>query len=194
MSDLIRRTLGEQIAIETVLAGGLWRTRCDANQLEVALLNLVINGRDAMPEGGKLTVESANAHLDQAYADQHEEVAPGQYVMVAVTDTGTGMSKEIIERAFDPFFTTKAPGEGTGLGLSMVYGFVKQSGGHIKIYSEPGHGTSIKIYLPRLADEHEAAAPTRSPPRRLSRSEPPRVAPFWWSRTSRTCGLSPCRH
>ena len=161
MSDLIRRTLGAQIAIETVLAGGLWRTRCDANQLEVALLNLVINGRDAMPEGGKLTIESANAHLDQAYADQHEEVAPGQYVMVAVTDTGTGMSKQIIERAFDPFFTTKAPGEGTGLGLSMVYGFVKQSGGHVKIYSEPGHGTSIKIYLPRLADEHETTAPTR---------------------------------
>ena len=161
MSDLTRRTLGAQIAIETVLAGGLWRTRCDANQLEVALLNLVINGRDAMPEGGKLTIESANAHLDQAYADRHEEVAPGQYVMVAVTDTGTGMSKQIIERAFDPFFTTKAPGEGTGLGLSMVYGFVKQSGGHIKIYSEPGHGTSIKIYLPRLADEHETTAPTR---------------------------------
>jgi len=161
MSDLIRRTLGEQIAIETVLAGGLWRTRCDPNQLEVALLNLVINGRDAMPVGGKLTVESANVHLDQAYADQHEEVAPGQYVMVAVTDTGTGMSKEIIERAFDPFFTTKAPGEGTGLGLSMVYGFVKQSGGHVKIYSEPGYGTSIKIYLPRLADEHEEATPTR---------------------------------
>ena len=160
MSDLTRRTLGAQIAIETVLAGGLWRTRCDANQLEVALLNLVINGRDAMPEGGKLTIESANAHLDQAYADRHEEVAPGQYVMVAVTDTGTGMSKQIIERAFDPFFTTKAPGEGTGLGLSMVYGFVKQSGGHIKIYSEPRHGTSIKIYLPRLADEHETTAPT----------------------------------
>ena len=173
MSDLTRRTLGAQIAIETVLAGGLWRTRCDANQLEVALLNLVINGRDAMPEGGKLTIESANAHLDQAYADRHEEVAPGQYVMVAVTDTGTGMSKQIIERAFDPFFTTKAPGEGTGLGLSMVYGFVKQSGGHIKIYSEPGHGTSIKIYLPRLADEHETTAPTSEP---ASTAQPERAA------------------
>jgi signal transduction histidine kinase len=173
MSDLIRRTLGAQIAIETVLAGGLWRTRCDPNQLEVALLNLVINGRDAMPEGGKLTIESANVYLDQAYADRHEEVAPGQYVMIAVTDTGTGMSTQIIERAFDPFFTTKAAGEGTGLGLSMVYGFVKQSGGHVKIYSEPGHGTSLKIYLPRLADEHEESAPTRES---VPASEPERAA------------------
>jgi signal transduction histidine kinase/ActR/RegA family two-component response regulator len=161
MSDLIRRTLGAQIAIETVLAGGLWRTKCDANQLEAALLNLVVNARDAMPEGGKLTIESANAYLDQDYADRHEEVAPGQYVMIAVTDTGSGMPREVIERAFDPFFTTKAPGHGTGLGLSMVYGFVKQSGGHVKIYSEPGHGTSVKIYLPRLIGGHEEADEAR---------------------------------
>jgi signal transduction histidine kinase/ActR/RegA family two-component response regulator len=160
MSDLIRRTLGARIAIETVLAGGLWRTRCDANQLEAAVLNLVVNARDAMPEGGKLTIESANAYLDEAYAERHEEVAPGQYVMVAVTDTGSGMPREIIERAFDPFFTTKPPGEGTG--LSMVYGFVKQSAGHVKIYSEPGSGTSVKIYLPRLIGKHAEAEETRA--------------------------------
>ncbi len=150
MSELIRRTLGSPIAIETVLAAGLWRTRCDANQLESTLLNLIINARDAMPNGGKLTIECANTYLDEAYADRHEEVTPGQYVMIAVTDTGAGMPREVVERVFEPFFTTKPAGEGTGLGLSMVFGFVKQSGGHVKIYSEPGHGTTVKIYLPRL--------------------------------------------
>ena len=150
MSDLLRRTLGEDIAIETVLAGGLWQTRVDANQLENVLLNLAVNARDAMPDGGKLTIETANAHLDDAYAASHTEVAAGQYVMLAVTDTGMGMAPEVIEKAFEPFFTTKPLGQGTGLGLSMVYGFIKQSGGHVAIYSEPGQGSTVKVYLPRF--------------------------------------------
>jgi signal transduction histidine kinase/CheY-like chemotaxis protein len=153
MSDLFRRTLGERITVETVLAGGLWLTNADQNQLESALLNLVINARDAMPGGGKLTIETANCHLDEGYAQANAEVQPGQYVMVAVTDTGTGMPREVLEKVFEPFFTTKEVGQGTGLGLSMVYGFVKQSGGHVKIYSEPGQGTTVKIYLPRLIGE-----------------------------------------
>ncbi|BBK35188.1 hypothetical protein STAQ_02660 [Allostella sp. ATCC 35155] len=149
MSDLLRRTLGEVVEIETVLAGGLWPIFADAPQLENALLNLAVNARDAMPAGGKLTIETANTHLDDAYARSHDEVTPGQYVMIAVSDTGTGMPPDVIARAFDPFFTTKPLGEGTGLGLSQVFGFVKQSGGHVKIYSEPGQGTAVKIYLPR---------------------------------------------
>ncbi len=150
MSDLLRRSLGEAVRIETVLGGGLWRTCADPNQLENAILNLAVNARDAMPpEGGKLTVETANAHLDDRYA-LDAEVPPGQYVMIAVSDTGSGMSPEVASRAFEPFFTTKEVGQGTGLGLSQVYGFVKQSGGHVKIYSEPGEGTTVKIYLPRL--------------------------------------------
>lgn len=149
MSDLLRRTLGETIAIETVLAGGLWRTFADPNQIESAVLNLAVNARDAMPEGGRLTIETANAHLDEAYAAAHQEVVPGQYVLIAVSDTGSGMSQEAIAKAFEPFFTTKEPGQGTGLGLSQVYGFVKQSAGHVKIYSEPGAGTTVRIYLPR---------------------------------------------
>ncbi len=158
MSDLLRRTLGEQIAIETVLAAGLWQTHADPNQLESAILNLAVNARDAMPEGGKLTVETANTHLDDRYADRQVEVAPGQYVSFAITDTGVGMSKEVLARVFEPFFTTKDIGHGTGLGLSQVYGFVKQSGGHVKIYSEPGQGTTVRIYLPRLMVEEEEAA------------------------------------
>jgi signal transduction histidine kinase/ActR/RegA family two-component response regulator len=157
-SELLLRTLGEDIRIETVLAGGLWTIESDANQLENSLLNLAINARDAMPEGGKLTIETANAHLDDAYAAAHAEVTPGQYVLLAVTDTGRGMPPEIVGRVFDPFFTTKPAGRGTGLGMSMVYGFVKQSGGHIKIYSEIGRGTTIKIYLPRSATQADVAA------------------------------------
>jgi CheY-like chemotaxis protein len=149
MSDLLRRTLGEQIAIETVLGAGSWRAYADQNQLEVALINLAVNARDAMPGGGKLTIETANIHLDEVYAAAQAEVLPGQYVLLAVTDTGFGMSTEVRAKAFDPFFTTKDIGEGTGLGLSQVYGFVKQSRGHVKIYSEVGEGTTIKIYLPR---------------------------------------------
>ena len=149
MSDLLARTLGENIRLETVLAGGLWKSYADSSQLENSILNLSINARDAMPEGGKLTIETANAYLDDAYAMQHKEIPAGQYVMIAVSDQGTGMSDEVIARAFDPFFTTKGVGQGTGLGLSQVHGFVKQSGGHIKIYSEVGHGTTMKLYLPR---------------------------------------------
>jgi CheY-like chemotaxis protein len=150
LSDLLARTLGESIRIETVLAGGLWQTLADENQLENALLNLAVNARDAMPDGGKLTIETANAHLDEAYTRQEQEVTPGQYVQLAVTDTGTGMPPEVMAKVFEPFFTTKGTGRGTGLGLSQVYGFIKQSGGHVKLYSEPNQGTTIKMYLPRL--------------------------------------------
>ncbi|HEV2300439.1 MAG TPA: PAS domain S-box protein [Stellaceae bacterium] len=153
MSDLLRRTLGESIKIETILAGGLWRTFIDANHLESALLNLGINARDAMPDGGKLTIETGNTYLDDEYAATHAEVSAGQYVLIAVTDTGEGMPPDVSARAFEPFYTTKAEGKGTGLGLSQVYGFVKQSGGHIKIYSEPGVGTCVKVYLPRRLDD-----------------------------------------
>ncbi len=157
MSELLRRTLGEQVAVETVLAGGLWRTYSDPGQLENAILNLAVNARDAMADGGKLTIETNNAHLDDAYARAQNEVEPGQYVSICVSDTGTGMSSATIERAFDPFFTTKEVGKGTGLGLSQVFGFVKQSGGHVAIYSEPGEGTTVKLYLPRFAGAAAAA-------------------------------------
>ena len=150
MSDLLRRTIGEQVTIETVLGGGLWRAHADPSQLELAILNLAVNARDAMPSGGKLTLETANVHLDEKYAASQVEVLPGQYVMVAVTDNGSGMSPEVQARAFDLFYTTKDVGHGTGLGLSQVYGFVKQSRGHVKIYSEVGEGTTIKLYLPRV--------------------------------------------
>ena len=153
LSELVRRTLREDIALETVLGGGLWRVDIDANQLESALLNLAVNARDAMPRGGKLTIETANAHLDSHYAAGYSEIAPGQYVLICVTDTGVGMTREVLSHAFDPFFTTKAIGEGTGLGLSQVFGFVKQSGGHIKLYSEVGMGTTVKVYLPRFYGE-----------------------------------------
>jgi signal transduction histidine kinase len=154
MSELLRRTLGESIAIETVLAGGLWRISVDASELENALLNLAVNARDAMRDGGRLTIETANSYIDESYAASSEELNPGQYVMIAVSDSGTGMTEEVIARAFEPFFTTKDAGQGTGLGLSHVYGFVKQSGGHVKIYSEQGEGTTVKVYLPRLLEEY----------------------------------------
>ena len=161
MSDLLRRTIGEQIAVEVVLSGGLWRGSVDANQLEMAILNLAVNARDAMPTGGKLTIETSNASLDESYAAGQAEVAPGQYVSIAVTDTGIGMTPETLARAFDPFFTTKDTGHGTGLGLSQVYGFVKQSGGHVRIYSELGQGSTVRIYLPRLYAEER---PEPEPP------------------------------
>jgi PAS domain S-box-containing protein len=150
LSDLLRRTLGEQVTVETVLGGGLWRANVDPNQLEVAIINLAVNARDAMPKGGKLTLETANVFLDESYAASQVEVVPGQYVMVAVTDSGSGMTPDVLTRAFDPFFTTKDVGHGTGLGLSQVYGFAKQSGGHVKIYSEIGEGTTVKLYFPRV--------------------------------------------
>ncbi len=167
MSDLLRRTLGEQIAVETVLAGGLWRAHADPNQLEVAIINLAVNARDAMPTGGKLTLETANVHLDEGYAAARAEVLPGQYVMLAVTDSGIGMPSEVKAKAFDPFFTTKDIGRGRGLGLSQVYGFVKQSRGHVQIYSEVGEGTTVKIYLPR---HHFSATDVEEEPmRRVTR-------------------------
>ncbi len=149
MSEMLRHTIGEHLRVETILAGGLWRAFVDPGQLENAILNLVINARDAMPEGGRLTVETSNAHLDDAYAVANPEATAGQFVLVSVTDTGIGMPADVIERVFDPFFTTKGVGKGTGLGLSQVHGFVKQSGGHVKIYSEPGHGTTLRLYLQR---------------------------------------------
>jgi signal transduction histidine kinase len=153
MSDLLGRSLGEAVNLRTVRADGLWQTLADANQLESALLNLAVNARDAMPHGGTLTIETANAHLDEAYARQQrsEDLCAGQYVMVAVTDTGHGMAPEVLSKVFEPFFTTKDIGQGTGLGLSQVYGFVRQSGGHVKIDSEPGQGTTVRLYLPRLS-------------------------------------------
>ena len=150
MEELLRRTLGPAIELEIVGAPGLWPTLCDPNQLESAVLNLAINARDAMPDGGRLTIETANAQLDEAYCRaQGGEVRPGQYVALSVTDTGTGMTPDVIAQAFDPFFTTKPIGQGTGLGLSMLYGFVKQSEGHVRVYSEPGRGTTFTLYLPR---------------------------------------------
>ncbi|MFC3183276.1 ATP-binding protein [Cypionkella sinensis] len=156
LDPLLRRATGDKVDIEIVGAGGLWKTRLDQGQFENALLNLTVNARDAMPNGGKLTIEAANTRLDAEYASQHSEVSSGQYVMVAVTDTGTGMSRDVIREAFTPFFTTKGVGQGSGLGLSMVFGFVKQSGGHVKIYSELGQGTTVKMYFPRDLADHAA--------------------------------------
>jgi len=149
MTDLLHRTLGENIHVETVLGAGIWRIFADAPELESAVLNLCVNARDAMPEGGKLTIETSNADLDDAYVAADLELNARQYVLIAVTDTGVGMPSEVIARAFEPFYTTKGAGRGSGLGLSQVYGFVRQSGGTVKVYSEPGEGTCVKIYLPR---------------------------------------------
>lgn len=167
MSDLLGSTLGEQIRIETVTGAGLWTVHADAQQLESAIINIAINARDAMPDGGRLTIETANAYLDEVYCRQNPEVEPGQYAMIAITDTGAGMSAEVASRVFDPFFTTKPAGKGTGLGPSQAYGFVKQSCGHIKIYSELGAGTTVKSYLPRLmGDVKELLTRTTSEPMR----------------------------
>ena len=172
MSDLLHSTLGEQIQIETVAAAGLWTVHADSQQLENAVINIAINARDAMPDGGKLTIETANAYLDEAYCRQNPEIQPGQFAMIAISDIGVGMPPEVAARAFDPFFTTKAAGKGTGLGLSQVYGFVKQSQGHIKVYSEPGAGTSVKIYLPRhVGDPQELKRQVAEPVRTGERSE-----------------------
>jgi PAS domain S-box-containing protein len=155
MEDMLRRALSEAIEIETVVTGGLWNTLVDPTQIENAVLNLAINARDAMHGSGKLTIEAGNASLDDTYVRRHADVRPGQYVMLAVSDTGSGMTPEVMAQAFEPFFSTKGEGQGTGLGLSMVYGFVKQSGGHVKIYSELGHGTVVKMYLPRSTQSED---------------------------------------
>ncbi|HJT11516.1 MAG TPA: PAS domain S-box protein [Dongiaceae bacterium] len=166
MDELLRRTLGEHVEIELRLASDLWPALADSGQVENSLLNLAINARDAMPEGGKLTIETGNVHLDDDYASNNAEVAPGDYVMMAVTDTGTGMPEDVLAHVFEPFFTTKEVGKGTGLGLSMIYGFAKQSGGHAKIYSEVGHGTTVRLYLPRLTTESKPEAAAVAPPRK----------------------------
>jgi two-component system, NtrC family, sensor kinase len=167
LSDFLRRALGEDISLEIVGGAGVWPVEADPAELEAAILNLAVNARDAMPSGGKLTVEASNSYLDESYCKQNVDVRPGQYVLIAVTDTGSGMEKDVVDRAFEPFYTTKQSGQGTGLGLSQVYGFVKQSGGHVKIYSEKSEGTTVKIYLPRFVGrpstaEEAAREPTRS--------------------------------
>jgi CheY-like chemotaxis protein len=160
MSDLLQRTLGEQIVVRTGLVKDPWRVEIDPTELEAAILNLAVNARDAMPSGGQLAIETSNVDLDSTYATGNAEVVAGPYVLVSVTDSGMGMTTDVLQQVFEPFFTTKAGGRGTGLGLSQVYGFVKQSGGHVKLYSEPGIGTSAKLYLPKALD---AGAPTWSP-------------------------------
>jgi CheY-like chemotaxis protein len=164
MSELLRHSLGAGIQIETVLGGGLWRTYADATELESAIANLAINSRDAMPQGGKLTVETMNSHIDEIYISENPDAAPGQYVLIAVTDNGAGMPPEVLKHAFDPFFTTKGVGQGSGLGLSQIYGFLKQSGGHAKIYSELGRGTTVKLYLPRQFDAHQVTGEGQTEP------------------------------
>jgi CheY-like chemotaxis protein len=161
LSGFLKPTLGEEVQLEVVGAGGVWQVEVDAVQLETALLNLAVNARDAMPKGGKVTIEASNILLDEHYCSQNAEVRPGQYVQFSVTDSGTGMTQDVMMHAFEPFFTTKQTGHGTGLGLSQVYGFVKQSGGHVKIYSEPDQGTTVKIYLPRALGK---AADYQAPP------------------------------
>ena len=164
LDDLLRRALGEEIEIETTVSGGLWNTFADPGQIENALLNLAINARDAMDGRGKMTIEVGNAFLSDEYALSHPDASPGQYVLLAVTDTGCGIAPEIVNKVFDPFFTTKAEGRGTGLGLSMVYGFARQSGGHVKLYSEVGLGTTVKLYLPRSNSSEDMAFETTQRP------------------------------
>jgi signal transduction histidine kinase len=169
LATLLRHTLGETIEVRAVDCAGLWLAMADASQVETAVLNLALNARDAMPQGGQLTLEVSNKVIDDAYARAHTEVAPGDYVMIAVSDTGTGMPAEVVARVFEPFFTTKAPGKGTGLGLSMVFGFAKQSGGHVKVYSEPGEGTTVRLYLPRAPRLTQSAEPRNAAPAHLPR-------------------------
>mgnify|MGYP000868547315 CR=1 FL=1 len=168
---LLRRTLGETVELRTVVTGSSHTALVDASQLQNALLNLALNARDAMPGGGRLTVEVSDTYLDRDYAQMYGEVRVGRYVMVTVTDTGAGMSPEVRQRAFEPFFTTKGVGAGTGLGLSMVYGFAKQSGGHVQIYSEPGQGTSVRLYLPVASEQPETTPAPGGGERRLPRGE-----------------------
>ncbi len=173
MSELLRRTLGEVVNFEVVLGGGLWPSLADPNQLENALLNLAVNARHAMPDGGRLTIETTNAYLDEAYVRQFGDLQAGQYVQISVADTGAGIAPDMLDRVFEPFFTTKSTEAGSGLGLAMVHGFVKQSGGHVRIYSEVGQGTTVKIYLPRLRDADTVAAaplPSSEPPAPVARA------------------------
>jgi len=166
MIEILHRSLGEDINIETVLGAGLWPTFVDAHQVENVLLNLALNAKAAMPKGGHLTIETANCYLDDAYVERFGDIEAGQYVLLCVSDTGTGIRTEVLDRVFEPFFTTKPQGEGSGLGLAMVHGFVKQSGGHIRIYSEQGHGTTVKIYLPRATGDGKVAAVPAGKPAR----------------------------
>jgi signal transduction histidine kinase/CheY-like chemotaxis protein len=159
MSELLRHTLGETLELEVILAGGLWPTLADPSQIESAILNLCVNARDAMPNGGKLTLETANIFLDDIYVQQFGDLTAGQYVLLSVTDTGAGIPPDVLSQVFEPFFTTRPHGEGSGLGLAMVHGFVKQSGGHVRIYSEVGQGTTVKIYLPRAQGQEVSAVP-----------------------------------
>jgi CheY-like chemotaxis protein len=163
IAKLLRPTLGEQIEVNSILEQEVTTAHIDASQLANSLLNMAINARDAMPDGGKLLLETRNVVLDEVYAQANPDVRPGPYVMLAVSDTGTGMPPEVLDKVFEPFFTTKEVGKGSGLGLSMVYGFVKQSGGHIRIYSEVGHGTTIKLYLPPARGQADAVQVAAAP-------------------------------
>jgi PAS domain S-box-containing protein len=171
MSELLQRTLGEAVTVETVLADRLWQAFADPTQLENALINLAVNARDAMPDGGRLTIETANSVIDAAYAATQDDLRPGQYVAISVADTGCGMSEEVLAKAFEPFFTTKEVGQGTGLGLSQVYGFIRQSGGHVRIDSQTGEGTTVRLYLPRHLGQPAPAAEAPLPPPPRGRRE-----------------------
>jgi two-component system, cell cycle sensor histidine kinase and response regulator CckA len=169
IEPMLRRLLGEPVELAMVLAPSIGKILVDPGQLDQVVMNLAVNARDAMPDGGKLTLRTSGLALDEAYARQHPDVSPGEYVMVAVTDTGTGIDADTLPRIFEPFFTTKGPGSGTGLGLATTHGIVKQTGGHIWVYSEPGHGTTFKLYFPRVAEETERVLGSAPPPTGLDR-------------------------